>query len=233
MKEELETSGVLVELDCILDTRLATLKLMGDDVVENALPTYFKRPIDVYPGVPLDRFLDAYHARDTKTLQYALGTKILKLVEEFCVETRHTAITTPFKKKPKIYINTYPYTLTDSEVDVILKGVVRSTRGAADVEMVHMTLDDLHPRWMKSHLSLIILYEYDLWFEHHAALGTFKKATCPEVAMVGPMLFFKDPGMLPKGNPFADVEQLASPIIALSLLPAEMFSVNPTLLVPS
>ncbi len=227
---ETEVSAVLVELDCILDTRLATLKLMGDEVVTKALPMYFKRPIDAHPGVPLDVFMEAYSKRDKTTLQFSLATRILEVVEKFCVETRRNAINTPHKKKPKIYLNIHPYQLTDEEIDVILKAIVQSTKGVSDVEVVSMDLDALHPKWVKKHLSLMIMYEYDLWFEHHATAESFKTNSCPEVAMFGPMVFFKDPKTPPKDNPFAAIEQLAAPIISLSLLPAELFSVNPRLL---
>lgn len=223
----MKTSAILVELDVILDTRMATLNRMGEQAVANALKAgYHDRPFDFFPGVDEAEFKRLYDARDKVTLAQALVTPICQLVREFVAKTLDNVHNSPFHYHPKIVLNIHPYKLTEGEINVMIKTLRGLTLGAADIEVIDKSYAELTPLYVKNYLSTMVLYQYDQWLEAHSASGAFKQVTAPDVTLLAPAIYFKKPDKKPKADedPFAAMMQLASPFIGLVLMPIEKFS---------
>lgn len=227
MAETKQDSVIFVELDTILDTRLATLFEFGDEVAKhNLLNGYHGRLMDVFKGVSESQYVEKYKNRNKSYLKNAIGTPILYFIKDFIKKTHQNSINSPFQLTPKIVINSYPYVLTDDEAEVIIKSVRDVTLGYADIQMVHMTHEEITPQYVRENLSILVIYEFHQWLEMHCANGNFKKTSCPEVGLIGPRVLFKRPpaGYKIEQDPFEAFETLAEPFIRLALFPAEHFS---------
>jgi hypothetical protein len=228
MSDELTYSSILIELDCLFDTRLCTLASMGDDILNKAFnDNYFTRLIDRFVGIDNDLYSTSYDKRDKSILKYAYITPLSDLIKEFSVRAHKQIISSPFHSKPKIIVNTYPYILTDEEADNIIQGLITLTEGIADIELINNTYEDLTPAYIKQ-LDIVVMYRYDIWLETHSKNKLLTKTTCPDVELLAPGIFFKqvtDKNIKPLES-FKAMEELTAPFISLKLLPIKEFCVK-------
>lgn len=228
----MKTSSIFVELDTLLDTRMATLFKLSPDSVENIIKLgYHDRPFDIFPGIDEVKFRDAYSKRDKSILATSVVTPVAQIVKEFVVRTLDNVNNSPFHYQPKVILNIHPYKLDENEINMLIATLRHLTLNLADIEVVDMSYEEISPLYVKLNLSIMILYQYDLWLEAQSVNEAFKKHTAPDVTLIGPRIYFKKPESRPKADedPFAAMEHLASPFIGLALLPVEKFSmvINP------
>lgn len=220
MKSKQEFSTILVELDCLLDTRLACVYKHKPQLVEPIIrKKYHERLIDnFYPGYNQD-----YEKRDTSVLKNAIVTPVAKIIQEFTNTTYFNSVTTPFVKHTRIKLNVYPYTLKDTRW--LTAALVAITENKADIEIVSMSPEEITPQYLKNHIQVLVMYDYTKWFDIHSANEHFKYTQCPEVKLFAPAIFFKDVSKEKLStDPFSDMEEFSSLVIGLNLLPVENFS---------
>ena len=231
-----KVSAVFVELDCVLDTRLATIyKDFGASVAEQALKSnYMSRTVDKFPTIAYDDFQKAYSLRNKLTLKDALKTPLTRMIQEFVLGTFANNTNTPFHQVAKIIVNIYPYELNEDEVRLIRDIFVTVTKGKADVEVVRMTISEITPQYLKEEVSLIVMYDYHLWLEAQSVNGNFKRQACPEIGLMAPMMFKKYPitnedKKIIKGidTPLFDyIAKTIAPFIRPVFIPIEHFSAD-------
>lgn len=229
----LSYSGLLIELDCLFDTRLATVHSFGKEYTANALENnYFWRETDVFPGITREQFNERYANRDKRILKDALPTPMIKMVRDFVKNTLALINNSPFHMKPLIIINVYPYKLSESEIKTVIRGMVNHTNKATDVSVVNLDNKGITPSYVKNDISVLVKYDYVSWLETHSENNAFLKTSSPESVLLGPLLYFVDPPEdaqehLKKNDDsnFVLLEQCTAPIIGLKLLPISEFSV--------
>lgn len=222
MSNTIEHSTILVELDCLLDTRIGCVYKNRPDLFEHILNRkYHQRYIDnFYPGYDSD-----YAKRDITILKNSAVTPVAQIIKEFSLDTYLNSLNTPFVKKPRVRINTYPYDIQDPKW--IIAAIVAITDKKADVEVVSMKPEEVTPQYLKNHISVVVMYDYTKWLDMHSLNENFKFGSCPSVKMMAPAIFFKEvtrEDALGKDDPFDAMEKLAQPLIDLRLLPIESFS---------
>jgi hypothetical protein len=230
MESKVEYSTLMIELDALLDTRLAVIATMGYDKVETVLQSdYFKRKSDKFKDVDIEEFRTRYKNRDKTILKDAVVTPLAKMLKEFTEITNKNGSGTPFKFVPKIILNTFPYHLDQEESESILAAIRTITDGNCDLESVYMSYAELTPLYARKQLSVMILYAYDQWLEIQSELGNFNKTSCPEVTLFGPILKTNDTEQYIEGNPVEAIETLAKVIVNLKLITIDNFClvVNP------
>lgn len=225
--EEQKFSSLMISLDELMDTRLAALATMGEETMSKVFGLkhqYFERLIDLFPGIDNQRFLEIYSNRDKKLLQMAGVTRLKGLLQEFAEKTSQQVLSTPFHYHPRIILNIHPYDLTEAEIKVLIQTVRSITKDLADVQVVNMHYKQITPSYVKKELSIFVMYEYYKWLDHFSENKYFEKVTCPEVALLGPAIYFRKPQQIDT-DPFKDMQELAKPFIGLKLLPIENFSI--------
>ena len=231
MTKDVIYSTLYADLDSLLDTRLAVLYEMGEDVIKHVLDNgYTSRDIDHWDGIDNNLFKAKYAARDKQILKNSAMTPMVTLLREFVIATVAKSVNSPFLFEPKIIINTYPYHLSDDELDMFMSTFVALTKGMAAIELVFMSIEDVTPMYVKKNLSLVIMYDYLKWLETHSANGKLKKVTCPEVSMMSVALY-ENPSIKLKSMQSKDkigffdaIEITANPLISLKLLASVHFS---------
>jgi tRNA G37 N-methylase Trm5 len=143
------TSLLCIELDCLLDTRLATLFLIDSETAETVLRKgYLDRWTDEFP-VNQELFEKVYRSRDRQTLKNSVLTPMVRLCKEFVHETLKQGVQGPYQYTPKIMINMYPYELTDTEQEIIVRAVASAVKQVCDIQIVRYDYDQLNPAWVK------------------------------------------------------------------------------------
>lgn len=237
MSDDIKTSSMLVHLDDLLDTRLSVLYAMNQRSVQMALSgNYFSRMDDKFPGVTLNAFKERYAKRTKSDLVQAKSTPIVKMVKSFVQETIRNNLDSPFCYRPKVFVNTYPYKLTESESTIIVKTLVGVTSESCDVEVVHIPMEGLTPSFVKQNLSVMVMYHYADWLEHFSKGDNgFRKTRCPDTCLIGPSLFFngepkkeelRQIQVNTKMSPFDMMEESAAALIQLKLHDVIYFSVD-------
>jgi len=222
----LEFSTILVELDCLLDTRLGILSELGDDKLQKVISMYHTRDIDEFPYYGFNKFKTNYDKRDKSILVNSLLTPVMGLVTEFVNKTLLQVTNSPFHFQPKVMINIHPYDLTEEEVNNLIQMVVLKTNKRCDVEVVSKNIGDLTIGYVKDNISIMVMYEYYKWIEYHSVSKSFSKLTCPDINLFAPGIYFK-PKQLDNSiiqDPINSMEEIAKPLIGLKLFPIEYFS---------
>jgi hypothetical protein len=229
---------ILVELDCLLDTRYATLKKLNRKATETILKdkSYWLRIQDDFTtltkgAITQSEYLKAYAERDKETLKQARPTGIVKLLSRISKEVEAQKISLPMVESLKIEVNIYPYILNEAELDVLATAVMFYGGLETEVIPVSLSLKQLNPKQIKQTWDAVILYNFNDWFTIHAA--ELNANPIPRHLLYAPALTFKSPENAedfyietPHGNlsPFTALEMCFVPKLCLEFLKPAEFS---------
>lgn len=189
--------SLLVELDCLLDTRIAAINQIDPAVAAQLLEgrDYHTRQRDNFEkmtqGAITDtQFREAYAARNKETLKCARPTNIVRLLYEITQELEAQLITEKDFEGFQIEINIYPYELTYGECEAIKSAVMHYTSFSTNFEVVSVPPKHIDPPTIKKRWDGLILYDFDTWFTHH--VETLNKVLLPRHLMFVPALYIKE-----------------------------------------
>lgn len=224
----LHTRKILVELDALFDTVLGTLGAMSPQNAVDVLlsPSYACRYIDEFEGFDTEEFKKRYAIRDRITLKNSTVTRALFYVHEFTQSVAANTMDTPIIQDSSVVINTYPYLLEDSELEMI-RSILRTRLPLRpEIEFVHLSMDKLNPLYISKNYSAVLLYNFNLWLEHFVSCEDFVKYPCFRVRFIAPTLLRTKEGLEPGINlvdKFVEVMEYLNPMIDLLYIPTENF----------
>lgn len=241
------TKTILVEIDCLLDTRLALLETLHEDAVDTVLKNdYLSRDRDDYEIltkglIDQDTFINAYANRDKTVLEKARPTMIIDFLRAIIMELDYQKSTTPYVERVKVAVNYFPYKLSEEEKDVICLSVGHYLPKETWVETVSISPMNLLPSVIGESYEGVIMYNFDGWFIEHAK--TLDTTAIPQNKIYAPAFFVKDYTEeeleevdrelkeLNLENPFEYLEMAIGSRVDLELLRAELFSIKSSLIV--
>lgn len=231
------TTTVYVELDALMDTRLATVsKVSGEAAV--ALVTgeaYYKRTRDDFSRlVPLDQdaYRKAWEERDVETLKGSLITHVPLLLKELITKLEQAEEETPFADQLALEVNVWPYQLSDAERDMMQLAVMAYAGIQTTPEIVSIAPQELTPEKVKRKYSGLIMYNFRDWLQHH--MEQFQKWPCPRVTCLAPALYHGEEvdveklivdDMRKDLSPFEMTEMACAEFLGVSLLDVKYFSI--------
>lgn len=237
IKDDRPPNRVFVELDALLDTRLATVSRLSEEAALTCLndDRYFSREIDDFTdicGIGKEEFRKAYKQRDVRTLEASIMTEVPFIVAELTHKLELDVIDTPFASEVIVEINCHPYVLDEEEKEAVAMGVASRCGEDTKVVCVDIPLDQLTPGLILERYSGLIIYNFRDWME--VQLEAFKSTRMPRVSVLAPALFYDEipkpdeftrNGIAPNVSAFQLAETAAVELYALSLLPAINFSI--------
>jgi hypothetical protein len=229
METDFEHASLYIDLDALFDTRLATLFQIDPVQTEKIIAgDYFKRHYDEFEGIDTALFKERYQQRDIRTLKNAVLTSANRIVNQFIKDTLLALVNSPFRRQPRIVVNTYPYQLSEAEERVIMEGLIYMTHRKADIALIHESFETLTPEVVKSQYIQLVMYNYWDWLETHAVNKNWEKTACLENTLFGPQLVKSSEAALKlEGEPvFSAIESAVGCFIQLVLLPAQLFSAD-------
>lgn len=226
---------ISVELDCLLDTRIATIARLSPENATLQLNNNYRRRLqDKFEGINQQAYNDLYARRDQLTLSMSFQTKLLRLLREMVFKLTEQAVRRPYHDGAIVSVNYWPYRLTPQEIKAYQANIFLGLGKMCQVNMRSIAPSDFTPRYAKSQkFSLIVMYDYDGWLSSHVKSFENPKNRLADTAMFSPALIFKDE--LPTPEEIAalkaesltlwqSVEAAASPLIELNILDVEYFS---------
>lgn len=229
---------ILVELDALLDTRIATISRIHPESAVALLhdPRYYERVIDDFEplvGITKEAFRQAYAQRDVEILEQSRLTELPLMLNEIIKRMEQESDTTPFVESVTVDVNIWPYELSDEERDEIAVAMMAHVGNQTLVNTVRLPPEQLTPPYIKQRYSGMILYNFRDWMQPH--METFKKFLMPRVTVLAPALFYDQvptrddiasEGMKEDLNPFTLSEIAFVELFNLSLLRADVFSLK-------
>ena len=223
--------GVYVELDCLLDTRLATIARIDQELaVKVVREGYHKRMSDHFPGVPLDKFKELYDNRDHTTLEHSVCTPVVRLVGDIVKEFETEAQTSPIHKGGFVTVNCYPYDVDDEEREILRQSLAVWMGNDVEIEVTSFPREVLEPQYVISRYAVLVMYDYYKWMDMH--VKGFETTPLASVRLIAPALYIDnvpDKATIRRwtkeaDNPLRALATLASPLVDLEFADAELFS---------
>lgn len=228
--------NLLIGIDEVLDTRLATLGKYNEELAQEALVSgqWHARLKDEWKGVSRQDFQALYDKRDEHTLHSSIMTNLVRFIREYLLGYNYEAIDEPMRETPILTFNFYPYVLSKEERLEFLS-VLHYAVGdeiPMQLEEVFLSPKDLTPTYCSRHFTTMVMYEGLKWMEVQG--DAFEETTLADVELIVPALYHSDinpddPIVL---NAIADglhplraVEQMARNIIHLKHIDSENFSI--------
>lgn len=186
-----------VELDCLMDTRTATLKRYYPDKVISIVcdERYWKRPNDdlgeIFEGIDTKTFKEQYRTRDYDTLLLSTITEIPRKLRDVVLERK---VITSTSDKPMVegtlYINFYPYELPEALVEALILQFKIET-GYDKIRKVFLAPKDVTPSFLHR-MDPVIMYDIDEWLGHH--VDELSNRPLPGQSFKVPLLVKRLPG---------------------------------------
>jgi hypothetical protein len=228
-------AGIVVDLDALFDTRLATLDLLDPLLAAHALQNgYLDREEDAFKFCNHELFRRVYAKRDEETLGRSRMTQIKGIVIDFMKDGINRFKTERTKAYVNVYINVWPYKIAEDAVGEILKPFYDVVGGMANIHVVNLRPEDLTPDVCKKHFSYIIKYDFMEWLVKLGELGLIQNNPMQGITLVAPRIFpsGKPPAIVleqesrGKMEPYQCAEFFFAPYIKLELYITRLFSAN-------
>ena len=229
MDATFEPSTIYVSIDALFDTRAAVLATFSAEQLETAITKgYYDRVVDSFEGIDDEAFKLAYSKRDKAILTNAMITPVIDFIQYFTKQTLIALLNSPYRRQPKLVLNTFPYVLTKEEDQAIITGLRAVTEKMIDIEIIHVTLDNLTPDYVRKNYVAMVMYDYWNWLEIHSVNRNLVESKCQNIALIGPRLIKSREAakQLEDQDAFSAIESYTGLFIKLQLDPANMFCVD-------
>ncbi len=184
------TDTIYVELDCLLDTRIATLSLIDSKAAVKVSTSgkYHDRLRDTFSdiikGFDDAVYEDAYKNRTKEVLQSTpVPTSIFFRIRNFIKECRNVADASPMPQRIAVKVNTAPYKLNEAEASILLETLQNSF---TEVSLCMSGLFLMTPGIIKSNYTQIVIYDFDTWLNMH--VKDLEKCPIPQVQFLSPII---------------------------------------------
>ena len=217
------TETVYVELDALLDTRLAVVSSMNEQAAVKLVQSeeYFNRQSDDFSaitGIPHEEYLAAYQARNVGHLVRSIKTRIPLLLSELMSKLEMQEESTPWRENTDLEVNVWPYVdLTPQEHEALMLAVMVHAGIQTMPRVVCFDPKELTPERLKHQYSGLIMYNLREWLQHH--VQGFIRCRSPQVAVLAPGLFN---GRVVDIRDVAPAEFLQDPDFRLDLTPLRL-----------
>lgn len=234
---------IYVELDALVDTRLATIAKMGIDPMVFIKADCHDRvsdEFDAFDGAfPQARFAVEYQRRDIRTLQMAGPTEMLFVLDDLVLaERRKFAMGDPFAGTCEVTLNCYPYRLDDAQRMIYAEALAEALHLPLEaVTASYIPYREMNEFWLRSiKPSMMIVYNYAQWLTE--AFGSYESHIDPigssSTVVLAPKILrqrsdlialskIDDPN-LPTKDPFIMETRMRAKMFSLDFKPIQTFS---------
>lgn len=231
----MEARTMLVELDCLLDTRLGVISHIDPEAATELLfKDYRGREIDDFETltdgkVSNDAFRAAWEARDVTVLVDARCTALVALLDMFISDLEDQVVNSPEYDRTRLDVNVYPYQLTEEEKDMMITAIMAYAGIQTQVKIVSIPPEHITPKAIRDNWHVVVMYDFDGWFTLH--VDALNKLRIPKHTIIAPALYREQPDpekitveAMPDKTPFELMEMSVIDRMGLELLEPRLFS---------
>ncbi len=217
---------IYTELDIIFDTRLTLLQWLDPHLAKHSLLTgyYQNRPKDQFFYLGTKLFRGLYNRRDKEILQQPKDTYLIDYINKLCSEYKINDTEQGGNGIVELYINTYPYELTKSELEILKEGLSLKFRSANEINFCN--IKSVTPAWIRDNDVVTMFMYYGVeWVNENLARDLLPKLPISEVMLLVPKLI-KD-GKLKKESEdtWKLMEDFSAPFINLQFIDVNYFNI--------
>lgn len=229
---------MLVELDCLFDTRLGTIaKIARDQYAQVLVSGYFSRSSDHFEGIDSKLFEESYAARDAVTLSLSMMTHVPGIIKDFATRVNITSASSPVKVKPSLHVNTYPYHIPERVEKMLTNALLSHIQEPIEISFVRYSPQDLFYDLVKFTYDHLVMYNTGAWLDAQAQEWADRERGLPDVTVMCPMISLaKNKNDVPKdvSEDANAVAQALSPVINLFPMPVQFFCsvMDPNIVTP-
>ena len=228
------TQRILVDIDCLFDTRLGWLSVHHPEELKKLLfQAYRNRFTDTWADViGVKDFLERYRKRDIRALQAAKPTVFLDVLgarlEGMLLQIQlHSPL-----ERPSLTINLHPYTDINGEELRAFERMFREFYDMVHVDFIceppeNLTTDKLPTRW-----DGYAVWDWFKWIELNAK--HFEKKRMPGFLMIRAAMFTAEltPEVMEKlrsekSNPFSEAQREMAAFFSMETVDSALFSLDP------
>lgn len=229
--------AILVELDCLLDTRIATVAQMDSlaavELIDN---DYWKRISDDFATlsgglITNEAYQAQYAKRDKETLKGSRPTNLVNFLHDLVVSLENSPRRGVDYDRVVVDVNIHPYSLSDEERTMLVNSIMVFSGGKTEVRIVKLPMGLVSPHELKTRWRSVFMYDFDGWFTQHQA--SVKTMNSPDTHLFVPQLLREHQEEVPsivEGNEESEfdtwraMELAFSPKVCLEMLPAFEYS---------
>ena len=215
--------NLYIELDTLIDTRLNMIIGLDKDLAIDWFNNGWKsRKSDTYSYLSTDTFTRLYENRDRDALTAPLTTHMIDLINDFAKKATLEDREAGGDGIITIFLNTYPYDLSDKELDALTIGFGCKFLDNVKIECIHMK--DVSVGWVNLNVKMMIKYDGLKWLEKRNLFEGMSN-TLPDTILVVPDIV-NDNTMLKEDGKDVELNQLKevlSPIIQVEFIDIGMF----------
>lgn len=231
-----------VELDALLDTRIATVSVVDQDVAADILDGgYRERFYDLFStlskGFNDSEYERQYAKRDVNTLMRSRPTPmvftIAGLTKTLSLQMHQGS---PLVQGLTVFVNLHPYIL-DEEEKVIIHGILAGYWGVeCDIVFEFHDIGEMTTAMIKaSQYTSLFIYNFKYWMETVFADETVPVVNIPDISLYAPALLIS-PELHDEGiklaetlheavDPHEALRMLFAGVIGLGFMPVAQFSI--------
>lgn len=178
---------ILINLDCLLDTRQGTLLTINPEVAYEitSKEDYHARESDEfvseqYGALSTELFEQVKEKFKHEIIFKSLKTKMYLFLQELIDGYVKLALTTPHVSTITLEVNLFPYQFTDMQVEYLMKALIVHLGNAAAISIVNFDIKQMPLKAIAEKYESVIMYNPVEWLnQRHNELkvGTMKDLT--------------------------------------------------------
>jgi hypothetical protein len=240
--------NLMIQLDCILDTRLAVLGSYDPEIPKaivsskESFEKYRTRLVDDWSeqGVDSSKFRELWKQRDETHLRASSITPFVFELTDLIQQVFDQAQAAPHTISGfDLIVNYHPYkNLTTDELEAIESAIRARLKQQVKIDFICVPIKDLNPvEWDRLKIATAIMYDFDEWLTSHFGEGNEDKIESyerPRNSIYAPALFtsleklkelrdFENPAGK-KADPLESIQFWMKTYFHLEYLGAEHFS---------
>ena len=223
MDIEEEVLNLYVDLDSLFDTRLTILSLAHPGIAEDMCRkgTFVDRTRDEFGHCSERVFRQMYAQRTSEVLHHSKPTKIVHLLGEYVDNVITSSQHLGHNAAITVFVNTFPYELTDEEVTTLMKVLLVYMPEVDDINISHQ--EDISPQWLVSNVAMSIMYDGLKWFNENLANGRLLSYPMSDSILVVPKLIPRSHGKVGE-EIFTSIEKESQILVKIKFLQSTDFS---------
>lgn len=246
---EQQRRTIMVDLDTLLDTRIALLFRRDiDHESVNGFTTllrkeYATRQTDAWiaevNGFPVEEWQQLWSTRQTlNILPLAKQTYSIKAILDYINDNVNQQIKPTRGDEYDLLINTYPYRLDEEISALICEMLDEQLVILGNISTCYMSLEQLTPAYVKEKLDSLWLYDYGKWLDLH--MPYLVENPRPTIQLMCPKLVKPVPEgeprdeleerMLKELDPFELLTGTLSMFVSVQFIPTFFYSVTPDMI---
>lgn len=169
-----ETQAILIDLDMLLDTRLAVLSELNFDWVEEHLDKKYRMRLndvwsDIGEGIDQEKYDAIYAAREKTILSNARLTNMMSMLLGLISNYEdEIALATSPLGQVTLVVNVYPYDLTIEECHRLLQCLTEYLGSIVTIRITKEPMENLSLKYLRQMgYNQMIIYDFISWFNYH------------------------------------------------------------------